>query len=273
MTTPHSESSLNDTIRASLLAAEEYHLDSDLNDNNKPSSSLTSSMVARKFTTVINNIAQFKKGEADTIRRVLDEIDVISLKRTSEGFSEFNFSIGVLNCFFIVFMFGAHPEHLWLVYLMEGMFMIPKKFFNMWRARPLNQALYYLDFCWAMNFIAIFVILLLMMSGLKGSLGEGEGELVSSVARESFFNALLGVSCGPLMGANIVLPFVACLFHDVNTMTGLFIHIMPPMVMYTLLWHWEDIKESWPSIFHLSYMDGLHYFPKDGAFFVPGSGE
>lgn len=108
--------------------------------------------------------------------------------------------------------------------------MIPKKFFNMWRARPLNQALYYLDFCWAMNFIAIFVILLLMMSGLKGSLGEGEGELVSSVARESFFNALLGVSCGPLMGANIVLPFVACLFHDVNTMTGLFIHIMPPMV-------------------------------------------
>ena len=32
---------------------------------------------------------------------------------------------------------------------------------------------------------------------------------------------------------------LACLFHDVSTMTGLFIHIMPPMVMYTFMWKGE----------------------------------
>ena len=76
-----------------------------------------------------------------------------------------------------------------------------------------------------MNFTGIFVIGLLAILGLV----HGD-DRVSNVARESFYNALLGVACGTLMGANIALPFVACLFHDVNTMTGLFIHLMPPMV-------------------------------------------
>lgn len=83
--------------------------------------------------------------------------------------------------------------------------------------------------------------------------------------------ALLGVSCGTLIGANIILPFVACVFHDVNTMTGLFIHLMPPMVMYTFMWHSNDIRAAWPMIFHLNYMDKIHYFPKTGPFFAPGT--
>lgn len=164
-------------------------------------------------------------------------------------------------------MFGAHPEHLWLIYLVEGLYMLPRKFWNMWHARPLNQALYYLDFCWMMNFTAIFVIGLLVFVGQVAN----DEEKVSNVAREAFFNALMGVASGTLMGANIVLPFVACLFHDVNTMTGLFIHLMPPMVMYTFMWHSNEIRSAWPSIFHLTYMEKVHYFPESGPFFVPGS--
>lgn len=77
-----------------------------------------------------------------------------------------------------------------------------------------------------MNFTAMFVVGLLVFLGL---VAKNDG-MVSNLAREAFFNAILGVACGTLMGANIALPFVACLFHDVNTMTGLFIHLMPPMV-------------------------------------------
>ncbi len=63
------------------------------------------------------------------------------------------------------------------------------------------------------------------------------------------------------MGANIVLPFVSCLFHDVNTMTGLFIHLMPPMVVYTFMWHTTDIRRYWPTVFHLTYMEELEFSP------------
>eukprot|EP00986_Skeletonema_menzelii_P019292 scaffold27514_cov166-Skeletonema_menzelii.AAC.1 len=209
-----------------------------------------------------------RKADKDILQQVLKEVETVSAKRMKEGLNQWNFSIGVFNCFFIVYIFGAHPEHLWLVYLAEGSYLIPRKFYNMWSAKPLNQALYYLDFCWCMNFTAFAMILLLVFSG---TVAHDDG-LVSDTARKGFFNAMMGVACGTLMGANVVLPFVACMFHDVNTMTGLFIHLMPPMVMYTFMWHSAEIKEHWPSIFRLTYLEGLRYFPEEGIFFTPGDG-
>eukprot|EP00578_Thalassiosira_sp_NH16_P026582 CAMPEP_0181087492 /NCGR_PEP_ID=MMETSP1071-20121207/6299_1 /TAXON_ID=35127 /ORGANISM="Thalassiosira sp., Strain NH16" /LENGTH=397 /DNA_ID=CAMNT_0023169379 /DNA_START=172 /DNA_END=1362 /DNA_ORIENTATION=+ len=258
-----------DDIHESLLKLQNFDFDpvKDRDDSRYAGGGETAALVASKFKAAVNSIKDYKKGEAETIRRVLDEIDMVSVKRMSEGFNEFNFSMGVFNCLFITYMFGAHPEHLWLIYLVQGLYMIPRKFYNMWNAKPLNQALYYLDFCWCMNFTGIFVIGLLAILGLV----HGD-DRVSNVARESFYNALLGVACGTLMGANIALPFVACLFHDVNTMTGLFIHLMPPMVMYTFIWHSDAVRSAWPGIFHLTYMDEIHYFPKSGPIFAPGSG-
>jgi len=239
---------MNHSIRESLR-----HLDID--DDEGP-------LLSSAFTAVMPALGDKKIpcNDVETIKRVLDEIDNIALKRTNEGLNEFNFSVGVCNCLFIVYMFGAHPQHLWLIYLCEGMIMLPRKFYNMWHAKPLNEALYYLDFCWIMNFTGLGVAALLVVLN------------VSDLARETFFNALLGVSCGVLMGANIALPFVACLFHDVNTMTGLFIHLMPPLVMYTFMWNSDDIKAAWPNIFHLNYLDHIQFFPTSGIFVIPGSG-
>ena len=39
------------------------------------------------------------------------------------------------------------------------------------------------------------------------------------------------------------------------------------------MWHSADIKEAWPSIFQLTYMEQIHYFPKSGPIFAPGSGK
>lgn len=131
--------------------------------------------------------------------------------------------------------------------------MIPRKFQNMWRTKPLNEALYYLDFCWCMNFLGIFFMAVLVFC-------EVADFAVEEDTRKAFFKAALGIACGVLLAANIALPFVACVFHDVNTMTGLFIHLMPPMVMYTFWWHTDGIMSSWPNIFNFSYMDEIRYF-------------
>ena len=45
-------------------------------------------------------------NDVETIKRVLDEIDNIALKRTNEGLNEINFSVGVCNCLFIVYVWG-----------------------------------------------------------------------------------------------------------------------------------------------------------------------
>ncbi len=47
-----------------------------------------------------------RKGEKEILQQVIGEIETISAKRMSEGFNQFNFSLGVFNCFFIVYTFG-----------------------------------------------------------------------------------------------------------------------------------------------------------------------
>ena len=109
------------------------------------------------------------------------------------------------------------------------------------------------DFCWMVNFFGIFSLLALAFSewllGIK----------IDDDTRKTVFSACIGVSA-VLLGANMLLPFVALIFHDVNTMTGFFIHYVPPVVMYTFLWNTDAIVEAWPNVFHFSYKDDLHYF-------------
>lgn len=62
----------------------------------------------------------FRHGSSDAIRKVLNEVENESRKRVKDGFSEINFTLGVFNCFIITYMFAAFPQHLWIVYILEG---------------------------------------------------------------------------------------------------------------------------------------------------------
>ena len=218
---PAAESEEELDIRSSVLMTQDWNLDVDnelFDEGEVVTSAAAATDSRKKFQSLVRTAVRrnhFKKGEVDTVRRILEHIEFVSLKRSAEGFNKVNFSIGVLNCFFICWMLGAYPEHIWLLYLVEAYYMIPRKFYNMWNAKPLNQALYYLDFCWFTNFFAMATLTTMLISGILGyNIFPG--------IREVLFKSSLGVFCGVLVCANLALPFVACLFHDVNTMTGLF---------------------------------------------------
>jgi len=91
----------SDVIREHLLAAEEMSFDGNITE---PSHDSLSSFVAMARRVGKDRVK--RNGEREIIRRVLDEIDVISVKRMSEGFNQWNFSSGVFNCFFIMYIFG-----------------------------------------------------------------------------------------------------------------------------------------------------------------------
>ncbi len=75
----------------------------------------------------------------------------------------------------------------------------------------------------------------------------------------------MGVACGPLLGAAGILPFVALIFHDFGTMCDVFIHIYPPMLMYTLRWKADEILKRWPQVFDLDY--DVDFFGGPGTIF------
>uniref|UniRef100_A0A7S4SVI4 Glycerophosphocholine acyltransferase 1 n=1 Tax=Ditylum brightwellii TaxID=49249 RepID=A0A7S4SVI4_9STRA len=192
--------------------------------------------------------------EKTKVLEILTKIDSLAQRRRSEGFDEIHFTWGVVNCLLVTFVFGALPQHFWLLYLLESFYLFPTRFKNLIRAKPMNQALYYLDFCWIMNFVGVVLLLLLVSDALIMDFSTPD------IFRQYIFTGIFGIACGPLLGATAVLPFVIFLFHDVNSMTSLFIHIYPPMLMYTFKWHSSDINEAWPSIFHLNYVDEITFF-------------
>mmetsp|Transcript_5776 Transcript_5776/g.12174 ORF Transcript_5776/g.12174 Transcript_5776/m.12174 type:complete len:477 (-) Transcript_5776:963-2393(-) len=207
----------------------------------------------------------FREGEAETVRKVLDKVDATSSKRMREGFNERNFTAGVLNSFFIFFCLGRFPEHFWILYFVETVIFIPTKFVSMVKAKPLCEALYYLDLCWFLNFAGMLALFAFPFTFLF------DIDIPEEWRREVYL-AAVGAACGPLLGATLVLPFVAFLFHDSRTMTGLFIHLLPPILTYCFLWHADEIREAWPNVFHLDYLSNIKFFPDSGPFFLPGTG-
>lgn len=64
--------------------------------------------------------------------------------------------------------------------------------------------------------------------------------------------AAYGTAIGPLFGANIILPFIALIFHKVDSMTSVFIHLGPSLLFYTFRWNSDEIKNAWPSLFQFN---------------------
>ena len=202
----------------------------------------------------------YREAERDVMRRTLEEIDKVANKRIRDGFSEINFTLGVLNVILVSFTFALYPEHFWLLFLVEGFLFVGAKARTFWRSRPLNNILYLLDYCWVMNILALFVLVFFVLDGV---LLNPSGE---ALHRQVFMSSL-GTACGPLLGACFILPFVCCLFHDINTLSDLFIHIFPPMVAYTLKWENAAIQEAWPNIFLLDYTEEVSFFPNESSSF------
>ena len=230
----------------------------------KDSSSSSLSKAEPPPTTLPSELLRkaFRNGEMATITKVLDEIDKLQTQKRQTGFHEVNFTAGVMNVLVVSYIFGAYPQHFWIVYIVECLFFIPYKCLKMAWAKPLSGILYFLDFCWVMNFLGVFILLLFSMQlpVIGGSSKDAAAFVVTTEMRKQVFMGAFGVCCGPLLGATALLPFVAFVFHDINTMTNLSIHIMPPMLMYTLRWHASDIQEAYPTLFHLDYLDHLHFF-------------
>ncbi len=85
-------------IAESLLRVAEFHLDSE--DGNPVINVDIGERITAvsRFQAAARRASFYKKGETETVRKVLDEIDLISIKRSEEGLNDFNFSVGVYNC-------------------------------------------------------------------------------------------------------------------------------------------------------------------------------
>lgn len=107
----------------------------------------------------------FREGNSDAIKKVLLEIEIKAGRTIKSGLSETNFTIGVLNCFLVTFVFARYPEHFWLLFVVQAMILFPIKVYMLKNAKPFNQLLYLLDYCWVMNTVGVIMILFIIVGG------------------------------------------------------------------------------------------------------------
>jgi hypothetical protein len=184
-------------------------------------------------------------NERDLVTRALDTIDAQASK--FKGLSAQSFCFGVTNSLLVAWIFGALPEHFWIVYILEIMVLFPLKFHITWKAK---QHFYWLDFCWVANILMFLGLLLLAFDTCFPEIVIGE------LGRKALFCMAFGIACGPLVLAAGVLGN-ALIFHDIENTSAVLIHLVPSLLMYTLRWKHEVLHETWPDIFQLDYLTEL----------------
>ena len=139
---------------------------------------------------------ELSSNEIETIQEVVNQVDSMVRTLMKEHFKESIFTCGVLNCFLIAFVFFVCPENFWVLYLIEMIFLVPLNQYHRCKAKPLNKSLYYLDFCWVANLIAIASLLTIVVHSIIASAVNEDFVILPDSARKQLFMAVLGTSCG-----------------------------------------------------------------------------
>ncbi|CAD7970400.1 unnamed protein product [Amoebophrya sp. A25] len=217
--------------------------------------------------------SQYGERDALVVTRCLEAVQAQAKRRHQEGLSPFAFFVGVMNVIVTTYLFSGYPEHFWILYAAEVVYLFPKRYL---RARAARCQLYWLDYCWFVNFIGQLMLAAVFLDTRFGRRGEANqatsggmwprpasaaeaslaGTAITSSVRRRIFGAIFGTACGPLGWATLALQN-ALVFHSIDQMITTFIHIFPPLLCYTLRWKTEAILAAHPGVFHLGYIAEL----------------
>ena len=133
---------------------------------------------------------ELSNNEIETIQKVVNDVDDVVWKIMNERFKESIFTCGVLNCFLTAFVFFVCPENFWVLYLVEMIFLVPLNQYHRCKAKPLNKSLYYLDFCWVANLIAIASLLTIVVHPIIVNAVSEDFVVLPDSARKQLFMAV-----------------------------------------------------------------------------------
>lgn len=149
------------------------------------------------------------------------------------------FVLGVGNVFVTAFLMGGYPEYVHLSYTLQILFWLPWRYFT-YHKRGMHY--FIADLCYYVNFLTLLFLWVAPWS-------------------EHLLAACFYLSFGSLAWA-IVAWRNSLVFHSVDKVTSLFIHIFPPAVMHTIVHVCppDYTRRAFPAItrvFDLSYTKAI----------------
>jgi hypothetical protein len=135
-----------------------------------------------------------------------------------------SFVLGLLNVLFTEYVILRRPSHLWEWYLYQ---LTPLLILRYYSYRKSAQHYFMYDYCYFVQ-----ALLVAFYFGLPRA----------QAWRQIMFVALFASANGPVLWAMVAWRN-ALVFHSLDKMTSIFIHIFPPLVTYNARWH-SDIVAS-----------------------------
>lgn len=170
------------------------------------------------------------------IRRSLEVVDTVTTKMVDSGLSQISFFVGVSNVALTAFIMGRWPENIWVLYVAKVLVLIPAWFVEV--RRRYNGGLFVLDFCWVSNISLGLCMLVNLLYGPH----------LSHQWKRWAFLWFYSTAMGPLAWAAVALGN-GLIFHSIERMASLFIHLTPCLVAWTMRWSPQELIEAWPGHF------------------------
>jgi len=192
-----------------------------------------------------------------------------------EGAFVAKFGFGLLNVIVTAYIFGRYLEYYPIWYIFQSIMIVGVTYYiNRYRRTPMEHWCM-VDLCWVYAMIIPTYVLLCLFVPVN-SMNSFVAALSDIIRSPSCLYALFGLSLGP-MATTIIMMNNAMVFHKIQFMGPLFIHLSPAMLCYTLL-QVERLNETWPvGIFpqfpmERSYTDLIWYGNSAyGAWFLASS--
>lgn len=185
-------------------------------------------MVDKGFARTMSGMERLGLQEA------LDAVLQESRQLREEGLSRHSFFLGILNLIVTTFVLAKWPYDFWLLYPLKCCILIPLWFQSV--VKVYNGGWFIVDFCW-------------VSSVLFGAFGVASFfEVVPAEWRVSLYLTFYCIALGPLGWAGLLLHN-GMVFHSVEKITSMFIHVTPTLVCWTVVVYNEEVTATWPGRF------------------------
>ena len=146
------------------------------------------------------------------------------------------FAAGVTNALMTAFVVGRWPQHYFMLMIAKSLIMLPA----ITAKRMRNSThLYLLEFCWFVN----FVVCALSVCMVAALLLPAHSLLDAHLQQAWLLFFMLGT--GPL-GCSVAATGNAMLFHSLDHMSALFIHVAPMIAAWCIRWHGPAVRHAYP---------------------------
>jgi len=188
------------------------------------------------------------------VAKALDVVGGHKRRLLEEGMGKVTFFLGVMNVGLTAFILGHLPAVFWVWQTVKTALLTAVLARRRWRTRT---SLYWLDFCWVCNKVFVATGLLALA-----------GALPRVTQHRTLMRALFAIANGPLAWS-VALTSNALVFHSIDHVGALFIHLSPPLMSWTFRWHGDEVNRAWPGRFQLDVAgDGSRSF---GDLYAPAA--